>query len=136
MARIVFGIVLVICSVVCDTLNDHFRLADANDVLHDGARYANLLGVEVYVFPLQCEELAPSQARSYGQQHESPFSEGQIREQSLDLIRGQNIWCCTSLCTLSNPLDGITVAEVVPTTMIEQQTHHVPYFAARSRSPV
>ena len=45
-----------------------FRLADTNNVLHDGARYVNLFGVEVYVFPFQCEELTPSQARSYGQQ--------------------------------------------------------------------
>ena len=32
-----------------------FRLADTNNVLHDGARYVNLFGVEVYVFPFQCE---------------------------------------------------------------------------------
>jgi len=39
-----------------------FCLADTNDVLHDGALHVDLLGLEVYILPFQCEEFAPSQA--------------------------------------------------------------------------
>ena len=113
-----------------------FGLANANNVLHDRARYVNLFGLKVHVSPLQREQLAPPQASGYGQQHKGPFSEAQIREQSLDFIAGQDIWRGAAFGTLPDPLNRVAVAEVVPTTMIEQQTHHVPYLAACSWCPV
>src|SRR5262245_47203228 len=112
-----------------------FCLADANYVLHDGARYGDLLALEVYVFPFQCEDLAPSQAGSYGQQDQGPLSEAQIGKQSLDLIPSQNIRYCTPFRALPNPLNRVAVTEFVATTVIEKQAHYVPYFAPRSWSP-
>src|SRR4029077_19632746 len=70
-----------------------FGLADANNVLHDRARYMNLFGLKVHVSPLQREQLAPSQAGGHGQQDQSPLPKAQICEQSMDFIAGQDIWC-------------------------------------------
>jgi hypothetical protein len=107
--------------IVCrDGFLGAFCLTDANDVLHDGAGYVDLLGLEVYVLPFQGEELAPSQSGSHGQQHQDSPSEAQTRKQSLELIPGQNIRCYTALRALSHPLNGVTVTEFVATTVIEQ----------------
>jgi hypothetical protein len=81
--------------------------------------------LEIYLFPLQCEELAPSQAGSYGQQHQGSFSEAQIGKQSLHFIPGQNIRCCTPLRALADPLNKVTITEVVATTVIEHHAHHI-----------
>jgi hypothetical protein len=60
------------------------------------------------------------------------FSKVQIREQFLDFIAGQDIWRRAAFGALANPLNGVAVAEVVTATVIEQQAHYIPYFAARS----
>ena len=84
-----------------------FGLANANNVLHDRARYVNLFGLKVHVSPLQREQLAPPQAGGHGQQDQSPFSKAQICEQSLDFIAGQDIWGLAALGALPNPLNGV-----------------------------
>src|SRR5438034_6081699 len=109
-----------------------FGLANANDVLHDRARYMNLFGLEVHVSPFQREQLAPPQAGGYSQQDQGLFSKAQICEQSLDFIAGQDIWRRAAFGALPNPLNGIAIAEVVTATVYEQQAHYTPYFAERS----
>jgi len=59
-------------------------------------------------------------------------SKAQICEQSLDFIAGQDIWRRAAFGALPNPLNGVAVAEVVTATVIEQQAHYIPYFAACS----
>jgi hypothetical protein len=113
-----------------------FSLADANNVLHDRARYMNLFGLKVHVSPLQREQLAPPQAGGHGQQDQSPFPKAQICEQSMDFIAGQGIWCPAAFGALPNPLNGVAVAEVVTATVVKQQAHYIPYFAACSWRPV
>src|SRR6266436_2707714 len=54
-----------------------FGLADANNVLHDRARYMNLFGLKVHVSPLQREQVAPPQAGGHGQEDQSPFPKAQ-----------------------------------------------------------
>ena len=60
------------------------------------------------------------------------FSKVQICEQSLDFIAGQDIWCRAAFGALPNPLNGVAAGELVTATVIEQQAHYIPYFAARS----
>jgi hypothetical protein len=57
----------------------------------------DLLGLEVHVFPLQREQLAPAEARGYCQQHQGPSSKAQICEQCPNFIAGQDIWCFAAL---------------------------------------
>jgi hypothetical protein len=92
----------------------------------------NLFGSKVHVSPLQREQLAPPQAGGHGQEDQSPFSKTQICEQSLDFIVGQDIWRGAAFGALPNPLNGVAVAEVVTATVIKQQAHYIPYFAACS----
>src|SRR6266704_1789610 len=110
-----------------------FGLANANDVLHDRARYMNLFGLEVHVSPFQRETTRSSASRWL--QPTGPgfvLSKAQICEQSLDFIAGQDIWRRAAFGALPNPLNGIAIAEVVTATVIEQQAHYTPYFAERS----
>ena len=97
-----------------------FCLTNANDILHDGARYIDLLGLEVHVSPFQREQLTPPQAGGYGQQDQRSFSKAQVCEQSLDFIDAQEIWRRAAFGALPNPLHGVVVAEVVTATVIEQ----------------
>src|ERR1700686_5116652 len=92
----------------------------------------NLFGLKVHVSPLQREQLAPPQAGGHGQQDQSPFSKAQVCEQSLDFIAGQDIWCRAPFGALPDPLNRVMVTELVATTVIEQQAHHIPYLGARS----
>ena len=56
-----------------------FRLADANNVLNDGAGHVDLFRLGVDVLPFQCEDLASPQTCGHGQQHERSLSEAEIR---------------------------------------------------------
>ena len=71
------------------------------------------------------------QASGYGQQDQGSFSKAQICERSLDFFAGQDIWRRAAFGALPNPFDGVAVAEVMTATVIEQQTHCIPYFEPR-----
>jgi hypothetical protein len=62
-------------------------------------------------------KFAPPQASGYGQQDQGPFSKVQICEQSLDVIAGQDIWCCSAFGALPDPLNGFAVTKVVTATV-------------------
>src|SRR5205085_1556989 len=64
------------------------------------------------------------------------YNKAKICKQSLDFIGGQDIWRGATFSALPDPLNCVTVAKVVTTSVIEQQAHHISYFAARSWSPV
>jgi len=55
-----------------------FDLADANNILNDGACDLDLFRLNVNVLPFQSENLTSSQTGRYGQQEERPLSEAKI----------------------------------------------------------
>jgi len=86
------------------------------------------LGIDV--LPFQCENLTSSQAGGYGKQDERVLSEAEIRQQPLYFIGRKDVRRCPSFCPLTDPLNRVSFAKVMATSMIEEQTPDIPYLAA------
>jgi hypothetical protein len=106
-----------------------FRLADANNVLNDGAGDVDLFRLGIDVLPFQCENLTSSQAGGYGKQDERVLSEAEIRQQPRYFMGRKDVRRCP-FCALTDPLNRVSFAKVIATSMIEEQTHDIPYLAA------
>ena len=106
------------------------RFAGADDLKNDGARNADLVFIEVDVYPLESEQLACPQSCNDIEQDHGSLAEIEGAQQQLDFFDFEYGWDLLSLGALAHPLHRVPIEEFMTQAVIEKDTYHVTNLGA------